>query len=196
MRRTLFLVSNRGSTMPILSPSLPSVSDSLRVELAAAQTDIGMALGGEPGARLSQRLAMPISGDTVLRLIRRRKTGLPPPPVVGIDNSAWRRGHSYGTIVCNLEQRCVLDLLPGRAAGPVRDWLATHRSVIIISRDRSSPYAEAARTGAPQARQVADRWHLLVNASEALPGDVERSQPKIREVVPRTAQAYSDSPIR
>lgn len=130
---------------------------------AAAQTDIGMVLGGEPGTRLSQRLAMPVSSDTVLRLICRRNTRPPPPPrVVVIDDWAWWRGRSYGTIVCDLERHRVLDLLPGCAAGPVRDWLAAHPSMIGISRDRSGPYAEAARTGAPQARQVADRWHLLV----------------------------------
>ena len=154
--------------------------------LGEAQTDIGMVLGGEPGARLSRRLAMPVSGDTVLRLIRRREIVPPAPPrVVGIDDWAWRRGRSYGTIVCDLERRRVIDLLPGRSAAPVRDWLAAHPSVTVISRDRSGPYAEAARTGAPQARQVADRWHLLVNASEALRSIVERHQPEIRDVASR-----------
>ena len=149
--------------------------------LAAAQCDIGLVLGGEAGARLSRRLAMPVSGDTVLRLVRRRGIAPGPPlPVVGIDDWAWRRGRSYGTIVCDLERRRVIDLLPGRSAEPLRDWLAAHPSVRVITRDRSGPYAEAARTGAPAAIQVADRWHLLVNASEALRGIVERHQPEIR----------------
>jgi transposase len=151
--------------------------------LAEAQTDIGMVLGGEPGARLSRRLAMPVSGDTVLRLIRRRGIASSPAPrVVGIDDWAWRRGQSYGTIVCDLERRRVIDLLPGRSAAPVRDWLAAHPSVAVVSRDRAGPYAEAARTGAPAAMQVADRWHLLVNASEALRSIVERHQSEIRAV--------------
>ena len=163
--------------------------------LAEAQTDIGMVLGGEAGARLSRRLAMPISGDTVLRLIRRRGTvPSPPPRVVGIDDWAWRRGRSYGTIVCDLERRRVIDLLPGRSAAPVRDWLAAHPSVTVVSRDRSGPYAEAARTGAPTATQVADRWHLLVNASEALRGVVERHQPQIRSVAHRAEKDPSASP--
>lgn len=163
--------------------------------LAEAQTDIGMVLGGEPGARLSRRLAMPVSGDTVLRLIRRHGT-VPsaPPRVVGIDDWAWRRGRSYGTIVCDLERQRVIDLLPGRSSAPVRDWLAAHPSVTVISRDRSGPYAEAARTGAPAATQVADRWHLLVNASEALRGIVERHQPQIRDVVHRGMHDRSASP--
>lgn len=163
--------------------------------LAEAQTDIGMVLGGEAGARLSRRLAMPVSGDTVLRLIRRRGTvPSPPPRVVGIDDWAWRRGRSYGTIVCDLERRRVIDLLPGRSSAPVRDWLAAHPSVTVVSRDRSGPYAEAARTGAPTATQVADRWHLLVNASEALLGVVERHQLEIRSVAHRAVKDPSAAP--
>jgi transposase len=161
--------------------------------LAEAQTDIGMVLGGEPGARLSRRLAMPISGDTVLRLIRHRGIHPSPPPrVVGIDDWAWRRGRIYSTIVCDLERRRVIDLLPGRSSAPVRDWLAAHPSVTVICRDRSGPYAEAARTGAPTATQVADRWHLLVNASEAMRGIVERHQSEIRDVAHRLVHASSD----
>ena len=126
--------------------------------LAAAQTDIGLVLGGEAGAHLSRRLAMQVSGDTVLRLVRRRGIEpCPPPQVVGVDDWAWRRGHGYGTIVCDLERRRVIDLLPGRSAEPLRDWLDAHPSVRVVSRDRSGPYAEAARTGAPAATQVADR---------------------------------------
>ena len=128
------------------------------------------------------------SGDTVLRLVRRRGIAPGPPPrVVGVDDWAWRRGRSYGTIVCDLERRRVIDLLPGRSAEPLRDWLAAHPSVRVITRDRSGPYAEAARTGAPAAIQVADRWHLLVNASEALRGIVERHQPEIRRAARQAA---------
>ncbi|CAO4172704.1 Transposase IS204/IS1001/IS1096/IS1165 DDE domain-containing protein [Methylorubrum aminovorans] len=159
------------------------------------QTDIAMVLGGEPGARLSRRLAMPVSGDTVLRLIRRRGiVPSAPPRVVGIDDWAWRRGRSYGTIVCDLERRRVIDLLPGRSSAPVRDWLAAHPSVTVISRDRSGPYAEAARTGAPAATQVADRWHLLVNASEALRSSVERHQSEIWDLAHRGVHDPSASP--
>lgn len=173
-------------------PGLAATKARRSERLAAAQTDIGMALGGEPGARLACRLAMPVSGDTVLRLIRRRPTPpCPAPRVVGIDDWAWLRGRRYGTIVCDLERRRVIDLLPGRSSAPVRDWLAAHPSVAVVSRDRSGPYAEAARTGAPAAIQVADRWHLLVNASEALRAVVERHQPQIQDVARRCAPASS-----
>jgi len=150
--------------------------------LALAQAQIGLVLGGEPGARLASKLAMPVSGDTVLRLIRK----LPPPPcspprVIGVDDWAWRRSRRYGTIVCDLERGRVIDLLPDRSAAPLRAWLKRHPTVALVSRDRSGPYAEAIRTGAPGAVQVADRWHLLVNASDALRSFLDRHHAELRE---------------
>ena len=184
-----------GRTFAERVPGFAGIKARRSDRLAAAQADIGLVLGGEAGARLSRRLAMPVSGDTVLRLVRRRGVEpCPPPRVVGIDDWAWRRGRSYGTIVCDLEQRRVIDLLPGRSAEPVRDWLATHPSVRVVSRDRSGPYAEAARTGAPTATQVADRWHLLVNASDALRGIVERHQSEIRRAA-RPAVSAQGRPV-
>ena len=70
---------------------------------------------------------MPVSGDTLLRLVQ--ATGPEPPPsprVVGIDDWAWRRGQRYGTIVCDLERERVIDLLPDRSAGAVAAWLRRH----------------------------------------------------------------------
>ena len=163
-------------------PSLMGSKTRRTERLSEAQTEIGMVLGGEAGARLSRRLSMPVSGDTVLRLIRRDPPrAYPAPRVVGIDDWAWRRGRRYGTIVCDLERRRVLALLPGRSSAPVRDWLAAHPGIAVVSRDRAGPYAEAARSGAPTAIQVADRWHLLVNASEALRSVVARHQTQIQE---------------
>ena len=164
--------------------------------LAKAQTEIGMVLGGEAGARLSRRLSMPVSGDTVLRLIRRHPPrAYPVPRVVGIDDWAWRRGRRYGTIVCDLERRRVLALLPGRSSAPVRDWLAAHPHIAVVSRDRAGPYAEAARSGAPAAIQVADRWHLLVNASEALRSVVARHQTQIQEAAGHRSSLGIVSPV-
>ena len=131
-----------GRTFAEPVPGLPNAKARRTGRLAEAQTDIGMALGGEAGARLSRRLAMPVSGDTVLRLVRRRPLPpCPPPRVVGIDDWAWLRGRRYGTVVCDLERRRVVDLLPGRSAAPVRDWLAAHPGIAVVSRDRAGPYA-------------------------------------------------------
>ncbi len=136
---------------------------------------VGFAVGGEPGSRLSDRLAMPVSGDSLLRMIRAAKFEPPEAPrVVGIDDWAWRKGQRYGTIICDLERNRVLDLLPDRNADTVASWLECRPGIEIVARDRAGVYAVGARRGAPDAIQVADRWHLLQNLGEALRLAVDR----------------------
>ena len=137
--------------------------------LASAQAQVGIALGGEAGARLLHRLAMPASADTVLRLVR----GLPlpvaeAPRVVGVDEWALTKCQHYGTILVDLESRRVADLLPERSAPALAAWLQARGSVQVIARDRSGEYARGATLGAPAALQVADRWHLLDNLRQML----------------------------
>ena len=132
---------------------------------------IALCLGGRPGERLAGRLSMPVSADMLLRLLRRRA---PPTPsdvrVVGVDDFAWLKGQRYGTIICDLERRCTIDLLPDREGGTIADWLARHPGIEIVCRNRGSGYREGAAKGAPQALKVADRWHLLENATAAFVG--------------------------
>ena len=131
----------------------------LRVE----QQQLALAHGGEAGARTARRLKMPLSPDTLLRLARRAL--LPPlaaPQVIGVDEWSYRRGRSYGTIVVDLERHRAIALLPDRSAESFATWLKEHPSITVISRDRAGTYANGARQGAPQATQVADRFHLLV----------------------------------
>src|SRR3954463_4124978 len=152
------------------------------VRLHEIQQQIGFALGGEPGSRLAGRLAMPVSGDTLLRLVRASNTAISPPPrILGVDDWAWRRGQRYGTIICDLERRRVVDLLPDRTGETLASWLRQHgKGVVVVSRDRAGAYAEGIRAGAPQAIQVADRWHLMVNASEALRRVLDRHSGALR----------------
>jgi transposase len=103
---------------------------------------------------------------------------------VGVDDWAWRRGHTYGTILFDLEQRLVADLLPDREAGTLAAWLERHPTIEFISCDRAGGYAEGAAKGAPQAIQVADRFHLLKNLTEAVQRSLEHHQRAIRSAVP------------
>ena len=142
---------------------------------------LAFALGGEPGARIVQRLGMTASPATLLRLVR-RVTILeqPAPRVLGVDDWAFRKGHRYGTILVDLEHHRIVDVLPARSAEPVVAWLEAHPGVEVVSRDRAPAYAEAARKGAPQAVQVADRWHVIQNLVEALERCLLRFRPALK----------------
>ena len=145
---------------------------------------IALALGGRPAERLAERLSMPVGADTLLRLLRRRAAPTPSDVrVVGIDDFAWLKGQRYGTIVCDLERRRTIDLLPDREGGTVADWLAAHPEVEIVCRDRGSGYREGAAKGAPQALQIADRWHLLENATAAFVEGVKRHMGDLRRAI-------------
>lgn len=115
----------------------------------------------------------------------------PPTPgtlrVIGVDDWAVRRGQTYGTLICDLERKCPVAMLQSRSAESLTAWLKDHPEIEVISRDRAGEYAKAATAGAPQAVQVADRWHLLHNATVALQKAVEPKQREINEALTSAA---------
>jgi transposase len=112
---------------------------------------------------LSTELDCGASRNTFLRLLRRLPLPEPQAPeVIGVDDWAWKKGQRYGTIICDLEHQRPIALLEDRDAETLATWLQQHPSIRIIARDRAGVYAEGASKGAPQALQVADRFHLLV----------------------------------
>ena len=130
------------------------------------------------------RLGMRVSDSTILRRVKQHARTRPNRAVIrvaGVDEWAWRKGMKFGTIVVDLERRRVVDLLADRAADRMADWFRQHPEVEIISRDRDGLYADAARQGAPQARQVADRFHLLKNLRETIARQLGGFEAPVRE---------------
>lgn len=156
--------------------------------LAFQQRQVGFATSGEAGARLLADLGMPTSPSTLLRLIKDApQPAFSTPRVLGVDDWAFRRGQSYGTILVDLEAHQPVDLLPDRTAETLENWLKTHPGVQIISRDRSKEYKKGATAGAPDAIQVADRWHLLKNIREAVQ--------RLLETKPHCLKAAANAPV-
>jgi transposase len=165
-------------------PDLAPLHAQRTPRFAASLRDVGFACGGETGARLALRLRMRTSGDTILRILRATPPSeLPPAEVVGIDDFALRRGRVYGTIVVDLTQRRIIDLLPDRTADTVATRLRAEPHVAIIARDRAQDYALGASAGAPEAVHVVDRFHLLVNVREAVERYVQRTRPELRRLL-------------
>jgi len=151
---------------------------------------VGLKVGAEPGARLLEAFNLSVSPDKLLRCVHKLK--LPKkacPPRIGIDDFAFRKGISYGTIVTDLEQGTPIELLPTRDVEALTDWLCHHPQVELVAREygvmrsnRSKEYALALTKGAPQAVQVMDRWHVLKNLREAIEKDVGRHYADIKKV--------------
>ena len=150
--------------------------------LGATLSLFASALSGQAGSRLLNQVGMPVRADTLLRLAKQGgATAIKAPKILGVDDFAFRRGRTYGTILVDLETHRPVDLLAERTAEALIDWLKCHPGVEVISRDRTTEYARGASEGAPHAQQVADRWHILKNLREATERALKRIHAELVE---------------
>jgi transposase len=174
---------------PDLVPSYARLTRRLHEALMA----LGLATSGELTSRLAPRLGMQVAPSTLLRGVRAVPVSQAGKVrVLGVDDWAWKKGQTYGTILVDLEKHCVIDVLPDREAQTVKAWLRSHPEVEVVSRDRAGAYADAARKGAPQAQQVADRFHLLLNLRDGLNKFMQRRQACLPEIEEGISEAIPD----
>src|SRR5437660_198860 len=174
---------------PDLVPSYARITNRLHKALVA----LGLATSAEVSERVAPSLGMMVSAPTLLR--RLRTVSCPPPTsvrILGVDDWAWKKGQIYGTLLVNLELNKPIELLPDRKQETLEAWLRTHPEIEVVSRDRGGEYAAAARKGAPQAQQVADKFHLLLNLREKLKELMARQQKLLPHVETTTSDAIPD----
>ncbi len=181
--RKLFC-DNRHCERHIFAERVPAVAQRYArktCRLAEALRELAFLAGGEAAARIARAFGLLVSSDALLYNLRRLPPSLAPTPrVLGVDDFAFKKGRRYGTILVDLEQRRPIDLLPDREPATVVNWLKAHPGVQIISRDRGLAYIEGATKGAPNAVQVADRFHLIKNLGDSLERFLLRNHSTVR----------------
>lgn len=145
---------------------------------------MGLELGGNRGSAISRYVGLPISSSTMLRVIQ--EVNIQPKAltsgIIGVDDWAFKKGSTYGTVIVDLERKEVIDLLPDRESDTLAEWLKKHPEIKVVSRDRYGPYALGVKTGAPDAIQVADRFHLIMNLGEATKRVFQSKAKELKEV--------------
>jgi transposase len=169
----------------IFTERLPGLVESygrMTTRLIVLLQALGLGAGGQLGRRLAERSGIATTPSTLLRQVMR----LPAPAiravrVLGVDDWSWKKRHRYGTLLVDLERHKIIDILADRERATLERWLRDHPEVEIVSRDRGKDYARAVTRGAPQARQVVDRFHLVRNLSEVLQRVLAHCRAEIRQ---------------
>jgi hypothetical protein len=192
-----FFCSNEACQRRIFTERLPDVAKPWArrtLRLTESLLAVVVALGGQAGSRLTQRLQRPTPPASLLQVVQ--NAPMPQPTelhAVGVDEWSWRRGHRYGTIFVNLQTHRIVDLLPDRSSESVAQWLTQHPGISAVSRDRSDLYANGISQGAPRATQVVDRFHLVANLREALEAFFLAHPKTLKQAAAKTAQAIAQS---
>ena len=177
----------RSFSEPLPELVAPSARRSLR--LANEQRQLGLQVGGVVAARIARRQGMPVSPTTILRLVRRTcEAERATPTFLGVDEWAYRKRLDFKTILVDLSTNRRLELLPDASAATFASWLQAHPGVEVIARERAGSFAEGARQAAPDAVQVADRFHLMQNLRTAIE-EILKQMVDVRQVA---AQALAE----
>jgi transposase len=178
-------------------PQIVPVHGQSTTRLTSVLGAVALEVAAEAGARIPRHLNIPMSADTMLRIMRQQSDEpMPTPRVLGVDDWAFKKGKNYGTILVDRERQRPIDLLPDRTAETLTAWLKAHPGIEVITRDRSHDYIAGITAGAPQAIPIADRWHLLRNLSDALYRMLKSYSGPLRSVAKRfrpQSQLLSDS---
>ncbi len=192
-----FFCRNEGCARKIFAerlPELTSVYARRTTRCKGTLTELGFASGGKAAATQSCQLGLQSSRMTILRILRQRpEDAVPTPKMLGVDEFAWRRGKKYGTLLVNVETGTPVDLLPDRRAASLETWLKQHPGVLLISRDRAGEVARGAKAGAPEALQIADRFHVLRNLAEVAEKVLDKHRQALKTIHLVTTAATSPS---
>lgn len=146
-------------------------------------------------------MGIDVSGDSVIRLIKKHaeKLDISCSEVIGVDDWAYKKGHTYGTIICDEKNHRPIELLDGRDGSELKEWLQNNRQIKMVTRDRASAFAKVISEVLPDAMQIADRFHLHQNllnpVKEALAREIPNKiavQENIEEHNVESESQYSD----
>jgi transposase len=192
-----FLCRNPDCERQVFTERIPDLAEPwarMTTRLREQITSIGLSTSGKAGVRLGSRLGIETTRPTILRRIMALPDEARASVVyLGIDDFAFRRGYRFGTILVDLESHRPIDLLPDRRAETVAAWMRDNPDIHVVSRDRGSAYASAAAQTLPQATQVADRFHLCQNLTEATQLLLTRCQAEIAAASQIEEPAHNES---